>query len=303
MRARPATAADLPLLTELFRRWDTVQFGAPEHDESEVRETFGNETLEERTRLLFVDDRLVAAAWYWSGETILLVDPELDPAPLYADLLPWLAARHVPIDALATDDQLQHALDTGGWKHERSSFELIRRVSGDWTPAEPRWPDGVELTDLRDLEAVHRLIYLDAAWAEVPGHPERAYADWRGIFVTDKEDPAQQVLAWRDGRLVGVAMGRIFSDGAGWVSQLAVAKSERGRGLGRALLLESFRRRVTAGATLLGLSVQGNNRDAIGLYLDVGLTIDREWMRFGQWAASCQVAPTPTDTSSGTSSG
>jgi ribosomal protein S18 acetylase RimI-like enzyme len=75
-------------------------------------------------------------------------------------------------------------------------------------------------------------------------------------------------------------MGRIFSDGAGWVSQLAVARSERGRGLGRALLLESFRRRLAVGATLLGLSVQAVNRSAIGLYLDVGLTVDREWQRF-----------------------
>ncbi len=129
-----------------------------------------------------------------------------------------------------------------------------------------------------DLGAVHRLIYVDAGWADVPGHPDRPFDQWREIFVTDKEEPEQQVLAWRDGRLVGVSMGRIFSDGAGWVSQLAVAKSERGRGLGRALLLESLRRRVAAGATLLGLSVQAANRGAIGLYLDVGpRPIDREW--------------------------
>ncbi len=42
--------------------------------------------------MLFEDGRLVAAAWYWSDETTLLVDPELDPAPLYADLLAWLRA-------------------------------------------------------------------------------------------------------------------------------------------------------------------------------------------------------------------
>ncbi|MDT7574370.1 MAG: hypothetical protein QOH17_703, partial [Pseudonocardiales bacterium] len=153
-----------------------------------------------------------------------------------------------------------------------------------------------------------RLIYVDAGWAEVPGHPARTYQEWREIFVTDKEDPAQQVLASRDGNLVGVAMGRLFSDGAGWVSQLAVAKPERGHGLGRALLLEALRRRMAAGATLLGLSVQGANRGALGLYLSVGLTVDREWQRLvppsaDQCAASCQVSPTPTDTSSATSSG
>jgi ribosomal protein S18 acetylase RimI-like enzyme len=282
MRTRPAERADLPSLTQLYRRWDTDRFGAPEHDEDEVRETFGDAELGDRSRLVFEDGRLVAALWYWSGETTLLVDPALDPGPYYADLIPWLAQRQVPLDALATDAALRAALEEYGWRHERSSFELIRPVSADWTPAEPIWPPGVTVNDLHgaDVAEVHRLIYVDAGWADVPGHPDRPFEQWREIFVTDKEDPAQQVLVRRDGRLVGVAMGRIFSDGAGWVSQLAVAKAERGRGLGRALLLESFRHRLAAGATLLGLSVQAPNIAAIGLYLDVGLTIDREWQRF-----------------------
>ena len=284
MNARPAAAAtDLAALTELYRRWDTARFGAPEHDADEVRETFGPEDgWDGRSRLLFDGERLVAAAWYWSGETTLLVDPEIDPAPSYAELIRWLAERHVPLDALAADTALLDTLRAAGWVHERSSFELIRAVSAEWSPAEPSWPEGVTITDLAgaDLAAVHRLIYVDAGWADVPGHPDRPFEQWREIFVTDKEAPEQQVLAWRGDRLVGASMGRIFSDGAGWVAQLAVARAERGRGLGRALLLESLRRRVAAGAVLLGLSVEAANRSAIGLYLDVGLTVDREWMHF-----------------------
>ena len=81
-------------------------------------------------------------------------------------------------------------------------------------------------------------------------------------------------------RLVGVALGHTFSDGAGWVAQLAVAEDHRGRGLGRALLLEALRRRVAAGATALGLSVSALNPDALRLYLDVGLVVDREWRTY-----------------------
>ena len=283
MRARPATPDDLAALTELYRSWDLAQFGVVEHDADEVAETFGPDgSLTDHSRLLFDDDRLVAAAWYWSAETSLLVDPGVDPLRCYADLLPWLAERGAEVDSLATDAPLQGALRERGWTHVRSSFELIRAVGDDWTLAEPAWPEGVTTTDLRgaDLADLHRLIYVDAGWAEIPGHPERDFESWRDIFVTDKEAPAQQVIAWRDGRPVGLAMGRIFSDGAGWVAQLAVATSERGQGLGRALLLEALRRRIDAGATLLGLSVQAANRAAIGLYLGVGLTVDREWQRF-----------------------
>lgn len=281
--SRAATADDLPLLTELYQRWETAWFGAPEHDADEVHETFGDIAgLSERSRLLLDGDDLVGAAWYWSSDTTLLVDPDKDAAALYADLLPWLGERGVAVESLGADAAMRAALEERGWTHERSSFELIREVTPDWTLAEPTWPEGVTITDLdgADLEAVHRLIYVDAGWAEIPGHPERPYEQWRDIFVTDKEDPAQQVLAWRGGALVGVAMGRIFSDGAGWVAQLAVARSERGRGLGRALLLEALRRRVAGGATLLGLSVQAENASAIGLYLSVGLHVDREWMRY-----------------------
>jgi ribosomal protein S18 acetylase RimI-like enzyme len=282
MHSRPATVDDFDLLVDLHQRWDLAQFGAVEHDADEVRETLGDEaTLSERSRLLIDDGRLVAAAWH-GIEPTLLVDPGNDPTQWYADLVPWFAARHTDLEALATDEPLRAALVDRGWTHNRSSFELIRAVSPDWTLATAVWPDGIEVTalDEQDVEQIHRLIYVDAGWAEIPGHPERAFDEWRSIFVTDKEDPAQQVIAWRDGRIVGVSMGRIFSDGAGWISQLAVAKSERGRGLGRALLLESLARRIAAGADPVGLSVQAENRSAIGLYLDVGLTIDREWQHF-----------------------
>ena len=80
-----------------------------------------------------------------------------------------------------------------------------------------------------------------------------------------------------DNRFVGVSLVRTFSDGLGWISQLAVAPSMRGRGLGRALVLESFRRLVAAGATSLGLGVMAANRGALGLYRSLGLSIDREW--------------------------
>jgi len=93
-------------------------------------------------------------------------------------------------------------------------------------------------------------------------------------------EPAQQVLAWRGDRLVGASIGRIFADGTGWIAQLAVARDERGNGLGRALLLDSLRRRQAGGATALGLQVQADNRNALNLYLNTGLQIDREWMEY-----------------------
>jgi ribosomal protein S18 acetylase RimI-like enzyme len=57
-------------------------------------------------------------------------------------------------------------------------------------------------------------------------------------------------------------------------------KDVRGRGLGRALLLELLRRHVAAGATSLGLEVQAANERALRMYVDVGLRIGREWRTY-----------------------
>jgi mycothiol synthase len=208
-----------------------------------------------------------------------------DPDPAVAasvadDVVRWFGAGKIGV--LDRDAVMRDAFERHGWTHERSMFDLLRPVSNDWEIAEPIWPDGVTVREFTpdDAEAIYRLIYVDAAWAEVPGHPHREFADWRSIFITEQTKPEVQTLAWRGERLVGVATGRIFSDGTGWIAQLAAAKDERGRGLGRALLLDGLRRRRDAGATTLGLAVQAENRNALKLYLAAGLEIDREWMEY-----------------------
>lgn len=281
---RAATMDDLPAIAALSARWETAWLGVVENDEDEVRETFERcEPLPEHTRVVIDSGTVVGAAWWHGHESTLLIDPTVGTDAVRTALLDWLDAGSIDhLDVFGEDADLRAALAARGWRHDRSAFDLIRPITPDWTLDEPRWADGIEVRDLGpdDGEAVHRLLYVDAAWAEVPGHPERPFDEWRRLFLTPADRPEQQVLAWRGDRLVGVATGRVFSDGGGWIGQLAVAKDERGRGLGRALLLEGLRRRRAAGATTLGLSVQAENRGALALYLSVGLVIEREWMNF-----------------------
>jgi ribosomal protein S18 acetylase RimI-like enzyme len=75
-------------------------------------------------------------------------------------------------------------------------------------------------------------------------------------------------------------LGTTFSDGMGWVAQLAVPRDMRGRGIGSALLAEAMHRRLTGGATQLGLGVSAANPDALRLYERLGFRIDREWMAY-----------------------
>lgn len=285
MQSRPASRADIPLAAELNARWETAWFGAPESDEGEIGERFDQVASFETDSRVFGDrDRVLAIAMHNPHDPWFVTDPDQHLTGLIADdLIEWYSSFDKPkLDVLDRDEVMRSKLAARGWQPARSSFELVRPVSANWTIAEPHYPDGVEVRPFttEQADAMYHLIYVDAAWAEVPGHPQRPFDDWRNLFITDTTVPDLQVLAWRGGRLVGVSTGRIFSDGTGWIAQLAVARDERGQGLGRALLLDGLRRRRDAGATLLGLSVQADNRNALGLYLDTGLQIDREWMEY-----------------------
>lgn len=131
----------------------------------------------------------------------------------------------------------------------------------------------------RDAAAVHALIY--SVWTDVPGHHDRSIDDWQLIFTGHEGfDPVLQVLAWRSGgELVGVAICRVYAGTDGWVSQLAVGRSGRGLGLGRAVLTEALRRLTSCeGVEQVGLSVMARNQQALGLYRSIGLRIDREFV-------------------------
>ena len=283
MDPRPATQDDLPLIVDLQRRFDLAWFGASEHSPDEVAEFLGYaEPLPDGSLLVFDGARLIGFALRFGTDTALTIDPDVDDAAVLALLLPWFAQAPGRTEVLSRDAAAVGAIEAAGWRYDKSTFDLLVAVGDGLTLAAPKWPDGVVVRDfdLADVQAIHRLIYVDAAWAEVPGHPERDFDEWQRIFVTPHTRPELQVIAWRGNRIVGVAMGRIWDDGTGWIAQLATAKDERGRGLGRALLLEGLHRRVAAGATSLGLSVQASNEAALTLYLDAGLEIDREFRTY-----------------------
>ena len=89
-------------------------------------------------------------------------------------------------------------------------------------------------------------------------------------------------VARRDGRAIGWVVGRVFDDGRGWVEQLAVARSARGLGVGRALMLHSLAELLSRGATSLATGVQAENEKALGLYRDIGFVVAREWPAYAR---------------------
>jgi hypothetical protein len=83
-------------------------------------------------------------------------------------------------------------LEAHGFIHRRSSFDLQRGIDPPLAPAV--WPSAMAIARYRPGEddvAVHALIYVDAAWGEVPGHARRSLAAWRSTLTPDHRGGVQ----------------------------------------------------------------------------------------------------------------
>jgi len=277
MMIRSAADGDREAIFALGMAEEAAWFGQAEISAEEI-----GEWIEEEGGLgsgvVAVDDAGNVCGFAAPGrhQAVLLADPARTSL-LTDELLPWLRERcdTVRLMTFAGDMARVAAFERHGLRHVRSSFSMARADSVGPVPV-AAFPIGVTVAPYRfgdDDRAVHRLIYIDAAWGSVQGHAERDLDQW-----LDTVRRCQSAfIARRDGRPVGWVAGRVLVSGRGYVDMLAVAMSERHRGLGRALLLHAFADLQVAGGRDLTLEVQAENAAALGLYRSVGLEVEREW--------------------------
>lgn len=300
----PISDADFDAVVAVLTAQDVGWWGSPDGDDDDVRSTL-DRARECHGRLdggvrLAIDERtgrVVGVAMSFAhGQTNVAIDPESDIArAALGVLLDWLIdAGATSFDVPSQDDAHATALRDRGVVPTHSSFELQRSALIDDLDVTV-WPDGITTSLFRprvDDQEVHDLIY--SVWTDVAGHTHRPIDEWRSLFVDGPWfDPALVILARvPDGRLAGVAICRTFTGGIGWVSQIAVGRPDRGIGLGRAMLVEALHRLAAIpDVETLGLSVEADNTNALGLYRSVGLEVAREWVHSSRRAAASADAP------------
>jgi mycothiol synthase len=150
---------------------------------------------------------------------------------------------------------------------------------GDEEPPAPVWPEGVETRPMRvgvDDEAVHETMVTAFRdhWRSAP----LPFPEWRQLRMGNRNfDPSLWLLAWSGHRIVGASLN-MDEDGEAWVQTLGVLREARGRGVGRALLVESFRAFHRRGHRQILLGVDSENpTGATRLYESAGMTADRQW--------------------------
>jgi ribosomal protein S18 acetylase RimI-like enzyme len=282
---------DVEAIARVVHAQDTAWWGEPDGDLDDVRDELERVrramgSLEVGARVAVHEGSVIGVALaVGHGHTSVAVDvPDADASAVRQVLFSWLAdfGDDVQIESPAQDAGRLTDLESFGFRPLRSSFELER--SGDIADLpDPTWPDEIVAVPFRlgtDDEELHEMIY--SFWTDVPGHTHRPIDEWRSsILAGPWYDPDLVVVARSDegrGQLQGCVVARTFTGGVGWVSQLGVARTARGLGLGRALLIEACRRLGRTEPRIIGLGVEAENANALGLYRSVGFEVAREWI-------------------------
>jgi mycothiol synthase len=213
---------------------------------------------------LDVDVRVRPSAW-GRGAAAALLDAAEAAAPG--------ATVHCFVAEL--DGETRGVLQERGYRLIRHSLEM--QIDFAEPPVPPEWPPGVAVRryagedDLQAVYECHQQSFADH-WEFRPQPLEV----WRTFTVGRPDfDPGLWWLAEADGELAGTSLGQWHSSGDptfGWVGVLAVRQPWRGRGLGLALLRQSFTDFAARGATRVGLGVDAENTTgAVRLYERAGM--------------------------------
>ena len=209
-----------------------------------------------------------------SGDLTLAADTDAEADALLDRAIG--RARERALDKLALrprprDELTARLLERRGFSLQTDVLAMWRRLSANEEP--PRWPDGIAARTFEpaDAAAVHAL--LDEAYrgwdtTYVP----LAHEDWVTSMTGDVEfDATTWWLAERDSVLAGCALWW----SSGWLKDVVVRESERGRGLGAALISQGFIEFARRGIRRVGLKVDARNpTGAPRLYERLGFTTE-----------------------------
>lgn len=187
------------------------------------------------------------------------------------------AARNLIVWCEDSDRPRRAALDARGFAPLRQFYEMeidLREAS-----EAPRWPTGVQARAYRPRVDEHTVHEAHAeAFAEHFLFERRAFAEWRRRHLeAPHAEPGLWCLAWDGAQLTGFIIVTAIGEEA-IIDSLAVRKSWRGRGIGRALLMATFATLRDRGAAVARLYVDAANvTDAVHVYTAAGMHVARRF--------------------------
>jgi mycothiol synthase len=280
---RSATKEDGAAVADVFAALEEALLGRPSHiDDHTIQGWWQTVPLETNTWLLEQDGALLAAAGGQVqgdlGNYDGAVRPSAQGRGLGARLLE-LAERRLAEEgatrlhswALAADERAAELFLQCGYREVRRFWEMAIDLEAE--PPEP----AVAIDAFREEEAEAFHAALEEAFADHwEPHSESFETWWARQKERTNYDPSLWYLI-RDGDEIAAVVRNEQRASGGYVGAIGVRRAWRGRGYGRALLLQSFRefrRRALPRATL-GVDAS-NPTGATQLYASVGMRVELE---------------------------
>jgi mycothiol synthase len=282
---RPLVQSDLPAVTDLARACLSVDGGQPfaaSHGFLSGLYLSGAETYAgwDGARLMCVSSlRRLPPGAPGDGEaasvTTGLVHPAWRRLGIGGHAFDWAAGRARSSALRAETEALNpgaHALYLGKGLSQVFA-EDVMQLAGSARPPAAHAPDGLILSQWGQAAPARFYAVYAAAFRERPGFPGWPQARWIEWITDDEDFRAEWTLL---ATLAGVDVAFIAGAASGWITQLGVLPSARGKDIGAQLIVEAVRRMRSAGETTITLNVNINNSHAATLYRRLGFaTIGR----------------------------
>lgn len=239
------------------------------------------------------DRDIVGYAWAWDRvphvdvQADVHVGPSLRSGPIGEALLGLVETRareHVTAAPRGTavelylfakvESVLARLLESRGYQRVRTFLRMTIELTKGY-PA-PFTPPGIDIAPFRrgvDERALQDVI--EDAFADHFRFAAEPHEEWVARRVGHPEFDAGLWLLARDGeKVVGGILPYPFGE-LGWVRELGVRSGWRGRGIGKALLLQTFRTFDERGWKMVSLGVDAANASgATKLYQDMGMFVE-----------------------------
>jgi mycothiol synthase len=294
---RPAKE-DLQATVDLLNACSIVDLGYPDSTPEDLAADWALPRFDlSRDAWLVVspEKRLVGYGWLWDKkphvdihgdvyvhpdhrgrviETVLLERIE-ERAREHVPAAPASESVEIGMFAPVGDSYMSPLFYDRGYERIRTFFRMRIDLAGGY-PA-PSWPVGIVARAYRPgVDEAAAYIVLQESFADhfrFAPEPQGEWVDRRvgyGNF-----DPALWLIAWDGEEPAGAILTYNFPD-LGWVRELGVRRLWRGRGIGKALLLESFRLFDQRGQGRVCLGVDAANATgATKLYEQVGMRVEQ----------------------------
>jgi GNAT superfamily N-acetyltransferase len=285
--ARPLTLSDAPATYELLAAADEADLGFVGVDLDDVvadwqRPSF---SLDTDSLGIFEGRRLLGCIEVYKGSRAVGgVHPDHRNRGIGTALVAW-SEEHARSRASPTLGHAMPEASTGpdllrsrGYQHRWTAW-ILKLGRGDDILGRRELPPFTTIRPMRagEEQATYRVV--EDAFNEWEARQPNSFDDWAATTLRRPGfQPWHMLVAAQGGEVVGVCNLGVSGDTA-WVSELAVRRDQRGRGLGRALLIDAFDRGRAEGATSFDLATD-TRTGALGLYESVGMRIAATYLHF-----------------------